>query len=64
MRIAGIPPRDVAALAEGLEALARDKPLRQRLGAAARDLVEREFSEEVVVAQTLELYRSLVPGAG
>ncbi len=51
-----VPPRDVAALADGLEALARDKSLRQRLGAAARELVEREFSEAKVVEQTMALY--------
>ncbi len=59
-----VPPGDAGGLADALERLARDPDLRRRLGAAARDLVEREFSEEVVVAQTLELYRSLVPGAG
>ena len=59
-----VPPGDAGALADALERLARDPGLRRRLGAAARDLVEREFSEEAVVAQTLALYRSLVPGAG
>ena len=58
-----VPPRDVAALAGGLEALARDKPRRQRLGAAARGLVEREFSEALVVERTLALYRALRAGA-
>ena len=59
-----VPPRDPESLADALERLARDPGLRRRLGAAARDLVERELSEEAVVAQTLALYRSLVPGAG
>jgi len=59
-----VPPGDAGALADALERLARDPGLRRRLGAAARDLVERELSEEAVVAQTLALYRSLVPGAG
>ena len=59
-----VPPGDAEGLADALERLARDPDLRRRLGAAARDLVEREFSEEAVVAQTLALYRSLVPGAG
>ena len=59
-----VPPGDAGGLADALERLARDPDLRRRLGAAARDLVEREFSEEAVVAQTLALYRSLVPGAG
>ena len=54
-----VPPRDVAALAEGLKALACDKPLRRRLGAAARELVEREFSEAQVVEQTMALYRAV-----
>ncbi len=59
-----VPPGDAGGLADALERLARDPDLRRRLGAAARDLVERELSEEAVVAQTLALYRSLVPGAG
>ncbi len=59
-----VPARDAERLAEALERLARDRDLRRRLGAAARDLVERELSEELVVAQTLALYRSLAPGAG
>ncbi len=54
-----VPPKDVAALADGLEALARDKSLRQRLGAGARELVEREFSEAQVVEQTMALYRAV-----
>ncbi len=54
-----MPPTDVAALADGLEALARDKSLRQRLGAGARELVEREFSEAQVVEQTMTLYRAV-----
>ncbi len=58
-----VPARDAERLAEALERLARDRDLRRRLGAAARDLVERELSEELVVAQTMALYRSLVPGA-
>ena len=58
-----VPPRDAERLAQALERLARDRDLRRRLGAAARDLVERELSEELVVAQTMALYRSLVPGA-
>ena len=59
-----VPPGNAGALADALGRLARDPGLRRRLGAAARDLVERELSEEGVVAQTLALYRLLVPGAG
>ncbi len=59
-----VPPRDARALADALERLARDRDLRRRMGAAARDMVAREMSEKVVVAQTVALYRSLVPSAG
>ncbi len=58
-----VPPRAAKALAHALERLARDRDLRRRMGAAARDLVVREMSEQVVVAQTMALYRSLAPSA-
>jgi glycosyltransferase involved in cell wall biosynthesis len=58
-----VPPRDARALADALERLARNRDLRRRMGAAARDLVTREMSEQVVVAQTVALYRSLAPSA-
>ncbi len=58
-----VPPRAAKALAHALERLARDRDLRRRMGAAARDLVAREMSEQVVVAQTMALYRSLAPSA-
>jgi glycosyltransferase involved in cell wall biosynthesis len=58
-----VPPRDVRALADALERLAGDRDMRRRMGAAARDLVAREMSEQVVVAQTVALYRSLAPSA-
>jgi glycosyltransferase involved in cell wall biosynthesis len=38
-----VPPADPTALARALEQLALDAPLRARMGAAARTLVEREF---------------------
>ncbi|NIU05471.1 MAG: glycosyltransferase family 4 protein [Gammaproteobacteria bacterium] len=58
-----VPPRDAAKLADALERLALNADLRRRMGRAARELVERELSEDVVVARTMALYRSLVPGA-
>ncbi|MGE0717510.1 MAG: glycosyltransferase family 4 protein [Alphaproteobacteria bacterium] len=58
-----VPYADVEALAAALARLARDADLRRRLGAGARRMVERAFSEAVVVGQTLALYRSLVPSA-
>jgi glycosyltransferase involved in cell wall biosynthesis len=52
---------DVVALAEAIAALAADPAARQRMGAAARELVEREFGEGVVAEQTLALYRAALP---
>jgi glycosyltransferase involved in cell wall biosynthesis len=55
-----VPPRDVAALAEAIGALAGDPARRQAMGQAGRELVEREFAEPVIVAQTLALYDELL----
>jgi glycosyltransferase involved in cell wall biosynthesis len=59
-----VPPRDAERLAAALARLAGDKALRRRMGAAARDLVERALSDEVVAEQTLALYRTLHPLTG
>jgi len=55
-----VPPHDVAALAEAIAALASDPARRQAMGRAGRALVEREFAEPVIVAQTLALYDELL----
>ncbi len=56
-----VPPHDPKSLADALERLATDPELRRRMGSAARELVERELSQEVVVEQTMALYRELLP---
>ena len=56
-----VPARDPAALADALARLAADAALRLRLGAAARHLAEAEFGEARVAAETLALYRRLLP---
>jgi glycosyltransferase involved in cell wall biosynthesis len=55
-----VPPRDPVALQAALHELLRDAELRRRFGAAGRALVEQEFSEERVLAQTLGIYRDLL----
>ena len=55
-----VPPRDVPALVDALDTLARDDVLRSRLGAAARAWVRREFSLEAMKQGTLAVYRSLL----
>jgi glycosyltransferase involved in cell wall biosynthesis len=54
------PPRDVAALAEALATLAGDPQRRAAMGRAGRALVEREFGEARVAAETLALYRAVL----
>jgi glycosyltransferase involved in cell wall biosynthesis len=53
-----VPPRDVAALAEAITALAADPGERERMGRAGRALVERDFANEIVADRTLALYRA------
>ena len=57
------PPLDPAAWAGAIERLLADGALAERLGAAARRTARERFSLERTLARTLELYRSLVPGA-
>jgi glycosyltransferase involved in cell wall biosynthesis len=57
-----VPARDAAALADAIARLAGDAELRHRLGARARIVAETEFAEDVVVRETLALYRELLPG--
>jgi glycosyltransferase involved in cell wall biosynthesis len=55
-----VAPRDPVGLADAIERLIRDPDMRGRMGAAGRALVEREFSEEYTVEQTLAVYRRLL----
>ncbi len=61
-----VPPRDAAALTAALERIVTDPALRARLGKRSREIAVEEFSQERVIAQTIELYRKLLgsaPGA-
>lgn len=55
-----VPPRNAGALANALARLARDGALRAALGRRAREVVEREFSEPIMIGQTLALYGGLL----
>lgn len=55
-----VAPRDTEALAERLERLARDPKLRRRLGDAGKERVLTRYAVERLVADTDELYRSLL----
>ncbi len=58
-----VPARDADALAQAITCLIEDAPLRQQMGKSGRDLAEREFSIEKVIATHLEIYRQLLEKA-
>lgn len=51
--------REVESLAEAIYKLLNDNKLRETMGREGRRIVEREFSEEIVIDKTLSLYRRL-----
>jgi glycosyltransferase involved in cell wall biosynthesis len=59
-----VPPGDVTALSRAIGALARDKQRRRAMGRAGRHLVEREFGEDRIAAQTLALYEGALRERG
>ncbi len=54
-----VPPYDSKSLVVALKALIKNPKLRARMGASGREIVMAEFSEEIVVKQTLELYKNI-----
>ncbi|HDD62060.1 MAG TPA: glycosyltransferase family 1 protein [Chloroflexi bacterium] len=54
-----IPPHKPEELARAICKLINDKDLRQEMGKNGRMLVEKEFSEEIVLEQTFSLYEEL-----
>ncbi len=55
-----VPPRNPRALADAIRSLVRDSELRKRMGMKGRSRVIHEFSEQTVVRQTFDVYRSLL----
>jgi glycosyltransferase involved in cell wall biosynthesis len=55
-----VPPGDAPALAAAITKLAQDKPLREQMGAAARQRIVDIFSVEQGVDATLTIYRQLL----
>lgn len=51
------PPGDVPALVAALRRLAADAGLRERMGRAGRQRVEREFTRQILAGKLRELYR-------
>jgi colanic acid/amylovoran biosynthesis glycosyltransferase len=55
-----VPVRDAEAMAGALLRLAREYPLRQRMGRAARARIERDFRLDRQIAQWLQLFRDVL----
>lgn len=52
-----VPVRDAFALANALEKLIVDASLREKMGALGRKMVEEEFSDKKIIAETLDVYQ-------
>jgi glycosyltransferase involved in cell wall biosynthesis len=55
-----VPPANPIALADALEKLLLNPELRQQMGTAGRDRVQRYFSTDAYVNGVLEVYQSLL----
>jgi glycosyltransferase involved in cell wall biosynthesis len=57
-----VPPRDHHAMADAIVRLLSDRGLRERMGDAGRERVRERFTSDVMVANTLGVYRRVVEG--
>ena len=57
-----IAPKEVEPLVEKLRMLIDDAALRQKMGKAAREKAERDFSLDVVIERHLNIYNELIKG--
>jgi glycosyltransferase involved in cell wall biosynthesis len=58
-----VPPKDPVALADALQKLLLAPAMRQEMGAKGRALVLEKFTQELVIRQTLDVYKSLMTAA-
>lgn len=54
-----VPLHDSKALVDALKFLIENPEIRAKMGARGREIVEAEFSEEIVVRQTMEVYKKI-----
>ncbi len=55
-----VPPKDAAALADAINLLIENPELRREMGAKGREMVVREFTQEIVIEQTLAVYKEMM----
>lgn len=58
-----VPPQNPAALAKALQTLVQNPNLRRHMGEQGRKIVLEEFSDEIIVKQTMALYTRLLSSA-
>lgn len=55
-----VPPKNAVALADALQLLIESPDMLAQMGARGRKIVEQEFAQELIIEQTLALYRSIL----
>jgi glycosyltransferase involved in cell wall biosynthesis len=55
-----VPLKDAEALAEGVKRLLKNPDERLRMGARGRERAEKEFNQEIIIQQTLDVYREII----
>ena len=55
-----VPIKNASALADAIEYLIKNINVRKRMGAAGRDLAEKEFAIEKIVAEHIKIYQNLL----
>jgi glycosyltransferase involved in cell wall biosynthesis len=55
-----VPIKDAKALAEAIIRLLQNPDERLRMGARGRERAEKEFNQEIIIQQTLDVYREII----
>jgi glycosyltransferase involved in cell wall biosynthesis len=55
-----VPIKDAKALAEAIKRLLQNPAERKRMGARGRERAEKEFNQEIIIQQTLDVYREFI----
>ena len=52
-----VPSKEAFSLADAIQELITNSPLRKKMGKQGREIIERNFTEKEIIQQTLHLYR-------
>jgi glycosyltransferase involved in cell wall biosynthesis len=55
-----VPIKDAEALAEAIIRLLQNTAERRRMRARGRERAEKEFNQEIIIQQTLDVYREMI----